>query len=56
MTNDVATAITSSLSPINLWTEVSHILPVVLPLIIFSFGFYILRKVLKTSRTGKTRI
>lgn len=55
MSATIANEISSTLNSNSLWGEVSSILPVILPLILFGFGFFLFRRVLNSTRHGTTR-
>lgn len=46
---------TNGISSSALWTEVSHLAPLIIIIFIFAFGLYELRKVLKGGAKGKLK-
>lgn len=55
MENAVNT-ISTTLTPAVLWEQVGSIMPVVLGVVVFAFGFYLIRKLIKGFSKGKARI
>ena len=52
----VANTIGDSLSSASLWNEIGTVLPIILPLILFGFGFYLVRRILNSTRKGKPKM
>lgn len=47
---EVANTIGGSLTPTALWGVVGDIIPVVIPIVLFGFGFLLVRKVIKPKK------
>lgn len=50
------TSLTTELTAANLWGAFSGVAPLIGVLVIFSLGFYIVRKLIKGAAKGKVRI
>lgn len=55
MTNAI-TSMTTTITPVALWEQVAEVMPFVSTLVIFGFGFYLVRKAIKGARNGKPRV
>lgn len=61
MSGDMSTFITAltaaegGLTSANLWTEAGNAAPLIASIVIFAFGFYIVRRVTKGASKGKVR-
>lgn len=53
---NVITQLNTGITADTLWTAVSSVMPFVITVTLFSFGFFIIRRVLKKVRTGKSGI
>lgn len=51
--NQVVTQLSTGLTADTMWTGVSSVMPLIIGLTIFGFGFYLVRKVVKKARVGK---
>lgn len=49
------TASSGGLTSANLWTEATNVAPLIASIVIFAFGFYILRRVTKGASHGKVK-
>ena len=50
------TAAETALAPANLWAEVTAAGGLIFAIVLFAFGYYIVRKVLKGTAKGKLRM
>ena len=46
---------TTGISATTLWTEVAHIVPLLVILLPFAFGYYVVRKSVKGAAKGKVK-
>lgn len=53
---DFVTALTTGITPAALWGALTSLAPIVVVMVIFSFGYYVVRRIIKGAGKGKTRI
>lgn len=53
---DFISAATTALSATNLWAQVTAASALIFSIVVFAFGYYIVRKVLKGTSKGKLRM
>ena len=49
-------ALSSNVTTSLLWSNISSLMPFLGTMILFGFGFYLLRKIIRGIRTGKAKI
>lgn len=57
--SDFVTALTNSSTGITgatLWTEVGHVVPLIVIMFTFAFGWYIIKRLLKGGSRGKLKV
>lgn len=54
--SNVAGALETAVTPTDLWANVTALVPFVGILIVFGFGYYLVRKVISGARHGKAKI
>lgn len=50
---NVVGQLTTGLTADTLWTAVSSVMPLVISITLFAFGFWLVKKIIKKIRTGK---
>lgn len=50
---NVVSQLTTGLTADTLWTSVSSVMPLVISVTLFAFGFWLVKKIIKKIRTGK---
>lgn len=50
---NVVGALTTGLTADTLWSSVSSVMPLVISITLFAFGFWLVKKIIKKVRTGK---
>lgn len=50
---NVVGQLTTGLTADTLWTSVSSVMPFVISITLFAFGFWLVKKIVKKTRTGK---
>lgn len=53
--NGVVTQLETGVTPVALWGQIGTMMPFIITMILFGFGYYIFKKVIRGTRTGRAK-